>query len=925
MALSGAKPRDDKAAKPPKQSLIEPGTRVAHYEIIRPIGSGGMGEVHLARDVRLGRLVALKFLYPSSREAATLVLVEARATAKCTHENIVVIHDMDEHAGMPYLVLEYLEGKTLTKLHGESQLPLVRIVEVMLSVVRALDHAHNAGIVHRDLKPDNIFITSTGIVKVLDFGIAKLRGASSTDGPQVPSTPVHDDETHITISSNGPIGTRAYMSPEQWAGTDVDHRTDIWAIGVVLFRLVAGVHPFDHHDARSLMYAVMSPSEPVRSVTSVRPDLPAGLAAIIDRCLRKPKAERFATARALLDALEPLLPHHHVASAEDRCPYPGLQSFQEADAERFFGRADQVARVLGRLATQPLISIVGPSGVGKSSFVRAGVVPALKREAAWDTIAMRPGRSPLLALAALIDPTGALPRPAGKAVGVPTPRDSASLIAPPNTNDLEHSRAVAQRMFEEPGYLGAMLRWRAAASGCRVLLYVDQFEELYTLVHDPRERFAFVTCLRAAADDPSSPVRVVLSLRSDFLDRAAEDRAFMASLTEGMHYLMPLGNDGLWHALVRPAEQAGHAFESPELVTHMLGGMATAPGALPLLQFAAARMWESRDRSRRMLTTASYLAMGGIAGALAVHADAVLAELPPARRQLAQAVFQRLVTADGTRAIVDLDELTMLSPATAEVRGLVDQLVAARLLVSRSDDQGAGATVEIVHESLISAWPQLRLWAAAGRDQAAFLVQVRQAAQQWEARGCPQGLLWRGDAAEEGRRLAARLGNTLGPRERRFLDSVIALATRSGRIKRLAVAATMIVLAGLVLAALVVVVRVRNAEQQALRKADEARTARGELADQLKVVQDKEAARVAAEQQAAEAAQHAAAAGEDAQLSRAELQRTNTQLKAALDAARTASVQEKALREKVEGLLDEERQRSKTPAKQRGKMATELR
>jgi len=300
----------------------------------------------------------------------------------------------------------------------------------------------------------------------------------------------------------------------------------------------------------------------------------------------------------------------------------------------------------------------------------------------------------------------------------------------------------------------------------------------------------------------------------------------------------------------------------------MLADMATGPGALPLLQFAAAKMWESRDRSRRMLTTASYVAMGGIAGALAVHADAVLAEMPPARRQLAQAVFQRLVTADGTRAIVDLDELHLLSPAPAEVRGLVDQLVSARLLVSKSDDRGAGATVEIIHESLISAWPQLRLWAEAGREEAAFLVQVRQAAQQWEARGRPQGMLWRGDAADEARRLTAKLGNTLGPRERHFLDAVIALATRSSRIKRLAVAATMFVLAGLVIAGLVVVIRVRNAEHEALRQADEARTARGELADQLKIVQDKEASRVAAEKQAAEAAKHAAAAGEDAQLSR---------------------------------------------------------
>ncbi|HEX3763918.1 MAG TPA: serine/threonine-protein kinase [Kofleriaceae bacterium] len=907
---AGAKPA---AAKPPRPLLVEPGTRVEHYEIIRAIGRGGMGEVHLARDVRLGRLVALKFLIPSSPEVARTLLIEARATAKCRHENIVVIHDMNEYRGMPYLVLEYLEGKSLHRMHAEAPLPVVRIIEVMIAVLRALDHAHRAGIVHRDLKPDNIFLTTTGTVKVLDFGIAKLVGSPAGHAAPTPEAPaIHDDQTVITVSSNGPVGTRPYMAPEQWLGDAIDHRTDIWAVGVILFRLVTGKFPFEL-DGAALMYAVASPNEPVRSVRSVIPDFHAELTAIIDRCLCKARDDRFGTARELLEALELLLPRHGPATDDDRCPYPGLMSFQEADAERFFGRDDQIARVLGRLATQPLISIVGPSGVGKSSFVRAGLVPALKREGPWATIALRPGRSPLRSLAALSDPASG--------------------------NDPERVHAIAQHLFTEPGYLGAVLRWRAASHGCRVLLYIDQFEELYALVHDPGERAAFVACLRAAADDPSSPVRVVVSLRSDFLDRAAEDRAFMASLTEGMHYLMPLGKDGLRQALVRPAEQAGHGFESEELVNRMVDDVATAAGALPLLQFAAARMWEARDRPRRLMTTASYLAMGGIAGALAVHADAVLAELSPGRRRLAQAVFQRLVTADGTRAIVDLDELVRLAPDPDEVCGLLDLLVAARLLVSKSDDQGVGASVELIHESLITAWPQLSQWAEAGREEAAFLVQLRQVAQQWEARGGPPGLLWRGEAAEEARRFAARLGDTLGSRERRFLDSVIAHATRASRIKRLAVVATMVVLAGLVMVGLVVVIWVHRAEQEALRQADEAREARANLAGQLKLVEDKEAARAEAERQAQEAARKeqeaarkaqeaakdAAAAGEDAQLSRAELQRANQHLTEALDAAHKANDQERALREKVERLLNEERQRNDALAKQRNKMATQLR
>jgi len=907
---AGAKPA---AKKPPPKPLVEPGTRVEHYEIIRPLGRGGMGEVHLARDVRLGRLVALKFLIPSSPEVARTLLVEARATAKCKHENIVVIHDMNEYRGMPYLVLEYLEGKSLNRLHAESPLPVIRMIEVMIGVVRALDHAHRAGIVHRDLKPDNIFVTTTGGVKVLDFGIAKLVGSPASHAAQTPEAPsIHDDQTVITISSNGPVGTRPYMAPEQWIGVDIDHRTDLWAVGVIMFRLVTGKFPYEL-EGPALIYAVASPTEPVRSVRSLAPDFHPELAEIIDCCLRKAKDERFATARDLLDAMESLLPHAAVAGGDERCPYPGLMSFQEADAARFFGRDDQIARVVGRLATQPLISIVGPSGAGKSSFVRAGIVPALKREGPWATIAMRPGRSPLLSLAALSDPA--------------------------NAHDPDHVRAVAQHLFEEPGYLGAVLRWRAASHGCRVLLYVDQFEELYTLVRDPRERAAFVTCLRAAADDPSSPVRVVLSLRSDFLDRAAEDREFMATLTDGMHYLPPLGPDGLHQALVRPVEQAGHVFESAQLVNRMVADVAMAPGALPLLQFAAARMWDARDRPRRLMTAASYLAMGGIAGALAVHADAVLAELSPGRRRLAQAVFERLVTADGTRAIVDLDELARLSPDPAEIHGLLDLLVAARLLVSKSDEQGAGASVELIHESLISAWPQLRQWADAGREESAFLVQLRQAAQQWDARGCPPGLLWRGEAAADARRHATRLGDTLGARERRFIDSVLAHATRASRIKRLAVVATMAVLTGLVLAGLVVVIWVRGAEQEALRQADEARAARSKLAEQLEVVQAKEAERAKAERkaqeaarQAQEAAQHAEAAGQQVQLSRAELQRANAelqhanqQLTEAADAARKASEQERALREKVEKLLAEERRRNDALARQRNKMATELR
>jgi hypothetical protein len=488
----------------------------------------------------------------------------------------------------------------------------------------------------------------------------------------------------------------------------------------------------------------------------------------------------------------------------------------------------------------------------------------------------------------------------------------------------DYALAVAQQMIANPGYLGEILRWRATNFRSKVLLYVDQFEELYTLVPDPQLRSAFVTCLRAAADDPSSPVRVVVSLRSDFLDRVAEDREFITVLASGMHYLLPLGRGGLWNAIAKPAELAGHVFEYPDVIGRMVDEMESAATALPLLQFAAARMWQARDRARRMLTAASYDAMGGIAGALAVHADAVLAELPLERRQLAQLVFQRLVTPEGTRAVVDLDELQALSPVPGEVRALIDHLVSARLLVSKSDDAGSGATVELVHESLIGAWPQLKMWAEAGKEEAAFLVQLRQVAQQWESRGRVQGLLWRGEAADEARRFATRLGGTVAAREQDYLSSVIALANKSGRVKRLAVAATMLVLAVLAIAGIIVVLIVRDAEQKAIVKADEAEAAEARNAAQLQEVKDAQAKRDEAEKAAEEAAAKEAAANKDTQQSRADLQKALVQTKAALETANRAVADEKAIGAKLQALYDEKK-REVIMLKQHSKgMATTL-
>jgi WD40 repeat protein/serine/threonine protein kinase len=791
-----------RSARIPDQ--LVPSTRIGQYELIRLLGQGGMGAVHLARDLRLGRLVAIKLLRASSPELAERFLREARATARCMHENIVVIHEVGEHDGDPYMVLEYLEGQTLRQwLHehaaaagAHAPVPPGRAVELMLPVVRALAYAHERGIVHRDLKPENVMLMRSGTIKVLDFGIAKLldlprHGEEGSDGALDGTVDARSGRVSgpTSVLSSALIGTLPYMSPEQMNAGVIDHRSDVWTAGIMMFELVTGRHPIAGHSPSALM-RVADENEPMPAVREAAPELGpelVPLAGIIDRCLLKDPKYRTPSAHVLLAELEALAAGGRpVLLGDDGSPFAGLAAFQEADADRFFGRDRDIRQVVNELRSRPLVAVVGPSGAGKSSLVRAGVIPALKRSGeGWDAHVVRPGREPLAALAAMLgalaprhdsssEPVQSDEQKAGQARGDGAASAALDPIAEPM---IGHLRA-------EPGYLGARLRARATSTLRRMVVFVDQLEELYTLGAPPDERSAFLACLAAVADDATAPLRVIVSMRSDFLDRLAEDPRLGPEVARGLVLLPPMDRDGMRLALLRPVESAGHGFESPALVERMVEALANTPGALPLLSFTAARLWELRDTGRRLLTEASYERLGGVAGALATHADAVLAGMSPAQQSVARAVLERLVTPERTRALVSVAELRVLHPDSDAVDDMVQHLAAMRLVAIERGEEGEGHVVELVHESLIDRWPTLARWLAENLDDAAFLARLRSAAQEWDKHDRDEGLLWRGAPAHEARLWHAHYTGALPARARAYLDAVLTLADRAARVRR---------------------------------------------------------------------------------------------------------------------------------------------
>lgn len=699
------------------------GRTIKGYEFGNKLGQGGFGVVYRAHQSVVSREVAIKVVSPKYANEPEFIRrfeSEAQVVARLEHPHIVPLYDFWREPDSTCLVMRFLGGGSLRDLIDQGgKLDTGLAAKVLEQVGSALTFAHRNGVVHRDVKADNIFMDDDGNAYLSDFGIAKELGADVSDG------------------SGALVGTPAYMAPEQIRGEGAGPYSDIYAFGIMLYEMLSGSRPFAEETLATLVYKHLN--EPLPMIDHNALNLPPAFNSIIQRATAKEPSERYEDALALVMEFQQAL-RQGAASVEleleeldfsefelleTKNPYKGLRAFQQADAADFFGRAAMIDRVLDRLQ-EPVVesnflAVIGPSGSGKSSLVKAGVLPALRSgripgSENWFYAEMVPGEVPLEELAAALLSVSSSPLPGI----VDTLRD--------------HVDGLALGVYEA-----------LPSRDSKLLLMIDQFEELFTQVELESDRQQFLDLILNAVNAENSPIIILATLRADFYDRPLLYQGFGELIRARTELVLPLNDEELAETISGPAFRVGAVLEEG-LVETIIEDVREQPGALPLLQYALTELFERREGA--LLTSAAYQDIGGTLGALAKRAEEVYRRFNEAGQNMARQMFLRLVTLgegqeDTRRRILQTELLTLGDRAVVE--DVIDRFGRYRLLTFDRDDATRSPTVEVAHEALIRRWERLREWLTESRNDVRLERELLNAAQEWETAKQDKSYLMQGN------------------------------------------------------------------------------------------------------------------------------------------------------------------------------------
>ena len=720
------------------------------YELVDELGAGGFGVVYRAHQALLKRDVAIKFILPIHANKPDFVRrfeTEAELIARLEHPHIVPIYDYWRDPDGAYIVMRYIQGANLRQKLTDDPLSEDQSVRIVEQIASALHFAHRHLVVHRDLKPENILIDNDGNAYLLDFGIAK--------------------DLAVAQDPNNDIGgTLMYAAPEQLTGDPITAKVDLYSLGLLVYEMLTGNLPHKRTTPHAIKQLQMDQDLPedstipkpimeiLRQATHSDPDQRFDSAMDFAEALRRSvnSAQLSTTTTTMVSVPTPTVPTIDDQYVELTNPYKGLMAFQEYDSHNFFGRDSLTDQIIEKLNPKKtlgrFLAVIGPSGSGKSSVVKAGLLPRIRDGAIpgsenWFVVEMYPGSRPFDELEVALLSTSVKTVPSLK-------RDLIN-----GANGL--NRALDIILPDD---------------NTQLLLVIDQFEELFTLVEDETQRSLFINSLLNAITYKKSRLLVIVTLRADFYDKPLQYHNFGQLLRRRTEVVLPLSSSELEAAIRQPAENVGAQFESG-LVHAIVNDVSTQPGMLPLLQYTLTQLFEKR--TGRTLTLETFEQLGGVTGALARHADNIYEQLSSSQKDSTRQLFLRLVTlgegTEDTRRRVQQTELESIP----EINAILDHFGEARLLTFDRDPITRLPTAEVAHEALIRSWDRFKTWVDDNRDQLRIQRNLTTATNEWLANNMDKGFLASDTRLEQFSAWAKQDTMTLSSDEQLFLKHSVLL------------------------------------------------------------------------------------------------------------------------------------------------------